>query len=88
MTQVTFQERVRDTFVLVRLDVDGPPHTNPDGTFVPVPHLHEYREGYGDKWAREAVEFTNTNDMWQTLIDFLHFCNVQSGNKIQKQLFQ
>lgn len=36
--------------VLARLDFAAP-HRNPDGSEVGVPHLHLYREGYGDKWA-------------------------------------
>ena len=31
LTKVRFQNRVRTVVVLVRLDVDGAPHTNPDG---------------------------------------------------------
>lgn len=39
--------------VLARLDFASP-HRNPDGTAVGVPHLHIYREGYGDKFAYEV----------------------------------
>jgi hypothetical protein len=38
----------------MRLDLDGPPHRNPDDEEIPWPHLHVYREGYGDKWASPA----------------------------------
>lgn len=43
--------RVRKNVLLVRLDVAGPPHRNPDDTEVPCPHLHVYRQDYGLKWA-------------------------------------
>src|SRR5690349_3665382 len=47
----TYQNRARQTVILVRLDFGGQPHRNPDGVEVSSPHLHVYREGYGDKWA-------------------------------------
>lgn len=54
LTKATFQNRARQAVVLLRLDVDGAPHRNPGGVEIPCPHLHIYREGYGDKWAIEA----------------------------------
>ena len=47
----TYQNRARQVVVLVRLDFGGQPHRNPDGEELESPHLHVYREGYGDKWA-------------------------------------
>ena len=44
LTKATFQNRVRQAIVLMRLDIDGPPHRNPDGEEIPCPHLHVYRE--------------------------------------------
>ena len=43
---ITYQNRAREIVVLRRLDLEGPPHRNPDGEVVPCPHLHVYREGY------------------------------------------
>ena len=54
LTKSTHQNRARQAIVLMRLDVDGPPHRNPDGMEVPCPHLHIYREGFGHKWATPA----------------------------------
>src|SRR5271166_3022046 len=51
LTKATYQNRGRQAIVLLRLDLDGPPHRNPDGEEIPCPHLHIYREGFGDKWA-------------------------------------
>lgn len=51
----TYQTRARESIVLARLDFDAK-HRNPDGTVVGVPHLHLYREGYGDKFAYEVPE--------------------------------
>ena len=43
--KVTYQNRGRRIVILARLDIAGPPHTNPDGERVECPHLHLYREG-------------------------------------------
>ncbi len=51
LLKVTYQNRSRQVVVLVRLDFGGQPHRNPDDQEIPSPHLHVYREGYGDKWA-------------------------------------
>src|ERR1700694_3558241 len=51
LTKATYQNRARQAIVLMRLDIDGPPHRNPDGVDVPCPYLHIYREDHGVKWA-------------------------------------
>jgi hypothetical protein len=40
ITKSTHQNRARQAIVLMRLDVDGRPHRNPDGVEIPCPHLH------------------------------------------------
>lgn len=64
--------------VLVRLDFGGGLHRNPDDTEVPSPHLHIYREDFGDKWAVPAPknEFGDTGNLRQTLDDFMRFCKI------------
>ena len=61
-----------EAVVLARLDFASP-HRNPDGTAVGVPHLHIYREGYGDKFAYEVPPgmLKNPDDPLQGLLDFL-----------------
>lgn len=84
----TYQNRARQTVILARLDIGGPPHRNPDGEEIPCPHLHIYREGFGDKWATPLpVEFTNPGDLWQSLEDFMNFINVRQRPNIQRGLF-
>jgi hypothetical protein len=75
--------------VLVRLDFGGAPHRNPDGEEIGSPHLHLYREGYGDKWAVPVPEdrFENLSDPWQTLEDFMRYCNVVQSPMIRRGLF-
>ena len=85
-----YQKRGRHVIVLVRLDF-GPSvrHTNPDGEEFVGPHLHLYREGFGDKWAQPipAGRFPRLNDLWQTLIDFYGFVNVVEQPRINRGLF-
>jgi hypothetical protein len=85
VTKCTYQERY-SVEILVRLDIDGPPHENPDGVVIPCPHLHTYREGYGDKWALpiDSSIFTNTKDLVLTLRQFLTYCNVRDIPSIQR----
>src|SRR4051812_1802721 len=40
LTKATYQNRARAAIILLRLDLDGPPHRNPDGEEIPCPHLH------------------------------------------------
>ncbi|HWQ37505.1 MAG TPA: hypothetical protein VNM24_02690 [Burkholderiales bacterium] len=89
LLKVKMQNRGRQVFVLVRLDLGGPPHRNPDDTEVPAPHLHVYREGYGDKWAVPvpAERFSNPADLWVTLEEFMRFCNVTQPPHIERGLF-
>ena len=89
LLKVKMQNRGRQVVVLVRLDLGGAPHRNPDGEEIPVPHLHVYREGFGDKWAVPVPSdrFTATNDVWRTLEEFLRFCNVTQSPHIERGLF-
>jgi hypothetical protein len=48
--KVTYQTRYNKSLILIRVDIDGPPHDNPNGEEIPCPHIHIYREGYDDKW--------------------------------------
>lgn len=83
-----YQNRGREVVVLVRLDFGGPPHRNPDGEEMAAPHLHLYRENYGDKWAFPVplADFANLADRWQALIDFLKYCNVMDPLVVRQRL--
>lgn len=78
LTRCSYLERYRVVDILARLDIDGPPHTNPtaaapplpilaphNGATVPCPHFHFYVEGYEAKWAVPAsgAGFTQTGDL-------------------------
>lgn len=89
LRKVTFQNRARTVVILARLDIDGPPHENPDGVEIPCPHLHTYREGYVDKWAipAPAGSFPRTGDLWGSLVDFMQFCRITQEPLIERDLF-
>lgn len=88
LARKTFQNRARRVVVLVRLDTGGPPHRNPDDEEIPSPHLHIYREGYGDKWAFPvpSAHFANLTDTWQTLQDFMQYCTIAEPPNIRREL--
>lgn len=89
LTKATYQNRARQAIILMRLDLDGPPHRNPDGTEIPCPHLHMYREGHGDKWAIPAPvdRYMKTLDLFSTFEAFMIHCNVTNRPNVQKGLF-
>lgn len=81
--------RARKVIGLARLDLDGPPHRNPDGQEIGPRHLHLYREGYGLKWAFEIPgdRFSNLDDAFVALQDFMRFCNIIAMPDIRRGLF-
>lgn len=86
VSKCTYQNRYQKEEILLRLDINGPTHTNPDGVMIGSCHLHIYKEGYGDKWAYELPnEVCHTDDLMQTLIDFLIYCKVNNINEFQVQ---
>jgi len=102
LTKCTYQERYRGIIILVRLDIDGQPHTNPEVSSVPlaylVPyngrtiqcaHLHLYVEGYMDRWAIPAPseKCPRTEDICAILDDFFRYCNVIELPLVQRSLF-
>lgn len=89
LTKATYQNRARAVVTLMRLDLDGPPHRNPDGEEIPCPHLHIYREGCADKWAipDPVARYPNTPDLFSTFEAFMQHCNIPEPPRVQKGLF-
>lgn len=85
LTKLRFQNRVRTVVVLVRLDVDGAPHTNPDAQRLSGTHLHLFKEGYDDKWAYpvDPQSFTLLSDPGTTFQEFCVFCRIESPPSVQ-----
>jgi len=83
----TFQNRVRTTIILARLDIEGK-HRNPDGEEFTGSHLHLYREGFNDRWAFTIPPFfTAPSDAWKTLHEFMAYCNIVTRLEIKGDLF-
>ncbi|NNM84481.1 MAG: hypothetical protein HKL96_01805 [Phycisphaerales bacterium] len=84
-----YQSRARNVVILLRLDFGGSPHRNPNGTELPCPHLHIYREGYADKWAYAVPQniFGNIEDAWQSLTDFMAYCGLVKEPRINRGLY-
>ena len=85
LTKLKFQNRVRTAIVLVRLDVDGAPHTNPDGQKLLGTHLHLFREGYDDRWAYpvDPNTFTLLNDPGTIFQQSCAFCKIEPPPPVQ-----
>lgn len=82
----TFQGRYRKYIPLLRLDIGGPDHTNPDGEEINGDHVHIFKEGYGDRFAIPLPpDITNPDDLIQTLIDFLSYFNTIDADKLDIQ---
>ena len=88
LSKCTFNGRARSSIVLARLDLGGAPHRNPDGVEIPCPHLHLYREGFGDKWAYPvpAGAFTDLQSLRITCDEFLAYFNVIQPPTIARDL--
>lgn len=73
--------------MLVRIDSqDATYHINPDGKtkILPYqPHIHIYKEGYGDKYAYLLPdEFSKTDDIVTLFMEFLSYSHVINADKI------
>ncbi len=88
LTKVSLQTRVRSAVILVRLDIDSAPHTNPDGERISGTHLHVYREGFEDRWAKplDPQHFSNPGNISQSFEDFCFYCNIISKPPFQASL--
>ena len=96
LTKATHNLRVRKAIPLLRLDLDGRPHRNPDGQDVGRTHLHVYREGYGDAWAYALpgpvpeplppFELTDYSDLGGALDYFLVYCRITSRPTLNRVL--
>ena len=79
--KVTYNKRHNSGITLVRVDITKGQHTNPDGEKIIGPHIHIYKEGYGDAIAiplpNNHLGFNTVDDHLKCLDDFFKFCNIQ-----------
>lgn len=87
LKKCTYQSRYRKSIILLRIDIEGPEHDNPDGSVIECPHIHIYREGFGTSWAYPLPQEikTDTSNLLQVLIDFLEYNNVNNINSYSYQ---
>jgi hypothetical protein len=83
-----FQTRARTTIILIRVDIGGAPHRNPDGTEIQCPHIHFYKAGFDDKWAEPLSNyFVNIDVPIKMLHEFMDYCKIITKPYIQTELF-
>lgn len=80
----TYQNRYRNDIILLRLDINGPDHTNPDGERIKGSHLHIYKEGFGWSYAYPIPEeiLSGSVNLIELLINFLNYCKVVNLNDL------
>lgn len=78
LSKLMLQHRARTTVILARLEIDGAPHRNPDDGEMPCPHIHLYREGFGDKWAYPvpSEHFRDLSNHMIAVEDFMRYCHI------------
>lgn len=73
---------------LVRIDINSPPHTNPDGCKLSRNHIHIYQETENDTgnlpWAYdlESIDLFAgiSNDFMAIFYAFCKYCNISTDN--------
>ena len=89
LSKCTYQNRYRRDIVLLRLDIDGRPHTNPSelgGETIECPQLHIFKEGYADRYAIPLPnEFSVDEDIITKFFEFMEFCKIDNANDVHIQ---
>ncbi|MBF1354244.1 MAG: hypothetical protein HXM54_05955 [Megasphaera micronuciformis] len=101
-TRYTLQNRLRDSYILLRLDLDNKPHKNPDNTKISGNHLHIFDKNDGSgSWAFELnspqlnrvfpqFNFSEITKNGTTPVEqfrlFCSLCNVDSMPNINEPL--
>lgn len=66
---------------LVRLDVEGGFHPNPDGSYSPNSHIHIYHNDYDKKdsyaYPIDLSEFPQIENLYNATVSFLDYANIQ-----------
>lgn len=79
--KISLTKLVQKTIVLVRVDVNGPYHSNPDGESIGPNHYHLYDETFKDRFAYELDEkyFKNIDNIGDIFNSFCRFCNIDTS---------
>lgn len=87
----TFQNRFQKTIKLARLDINGPPHTNPPNfgkSEISGNHIHIYKDGFELKYAEE-LDSSYHNILlkpFEIMKKFMAYCNIQDNDSIRYEL--
>lgn len=82
------QARYSSNQNLIRVEINAPPHTNPDGTITSRNHIHIYKEGFNLAWAYDLegfdeTLFNNLKNFNKVFADFCSYCNIELTNNFQ-----
>lgn len=91
LSKFTLQNRYAATKIpLVRIDIDSPPHINPDGTKLSRNHIHIFKETDFDTgnlpWAYELSSIPelglncNSLNFMEVFYAFCSYCNIEATN--------
>ncbi len=88
LSRFTFNKRYRQTIILFRYDQGGR-HTNPDGQTFNGPHIHIYREGFGDKFAFPISEIgiLDTDTIESIFNKLMRYSNVSRIPSVELTMF-
>ncbi len=101
LRKCSYNTRARKVYPLRRLDLAGPPHSNPEsdkapmqflepynGVTIDCPHLHIYVEGFGTRWAIPApIQFCAPDtDIYEMMQCFLQYCKVAPLPSVERRL--
>lgn len=84
----------RTNTTIIRLDINGPEHTNPDGTMTERDHVHVIREENGVfyEWGYNLLEFNqilikDTSDLYEIFHEFCRYNRILlDGVNIQESI--
>lgn len=86
LSKYTLQKRWEvNKLPLVRIDINSPPHMNPDGVIKSRNHIHIYRESDNETgnlhWAYNLEELgIEYSSFMQVFYGFCAYCNITTDN--------
>jgi hypothetical protein len=78
LTKATYQNRARQAIILMRLDLEGPPHRNPDDQEIPCPHLHIYPKDTATS-GHYQPQSIDTRTPWTFFLHSRRSCNIATS---------
>lgn len=86
----TYQTRTGTHIPLVRVDINPTGfHRNPNGDIIYGNHIHLYKEGYGDRFAKpleSEIEINDPQDLLGVYMGFCKYCNIEKSPSLEPSL--